>query len=240
MTKFISLLAGVLLGVFALNGAEAKDEIVQSKVRFQTSRIAGPASETASLPHPGARVNPLLSEGRSVYRGRNHWRGYGHAIAHRSWGHRAHWLHRASLRRWGYFPGSRGYRGYHHRGFSHASGRYHRVAAAHAVREGGAPAGIREMIARHAAENGVPVALAETIIRHESRFQPHVRNRSGASGLMQIMPRTARGMGFSGSVSRLLEPETNLHYGMKYLAMAYRASGGDTRRAMRAYGTGVF
>jgi transglycosylase-like protein with SLT domain len=235
MTKFISLLAGVLFGVFALSGAEAKDGIVQNKVRFQTSRIIGAPGVAASLPHPGAGVNPLVTEGRSVYRGRNHWHRFRHVVGHGNWGYRAHGRQRTSVRHRGYFAG---YRGYHHRGFSHAG--YHRVAAGHAVREGGAPAGIREMIARHAAENGVPVALAETVIRRESRFQPNVRNRSGATGLMQIMPRTARGMGFSGSASGLLEPETNLHYGMKYLAMAYRASGGDTRRAMRAYGTGVF
>jgi soluble lytic murein transglycosylase-like protein len=211
MTRFISLLAGILFGIFALSGAEAKDEIVQVKVRFQANRIIGPASESASLPHPGAGVNTLLTEGRSVYRGRNYWHRRAQLVrAH--WRQQAHRLQRA----------------------------YVRIAADHAIREGGAPAEIHDMIARHATDNGVPVALAETVVRIESRFQPHVTNRSGATGLMQIKPQTARGMGFSGSPSGLLEPETNLRFGMKYLALAFRASGGDMRRAIQGYQTGLF
>jgi hypothetical protein len=232
MTKFISLLAGVLFGVFALSGAEAKDEIVQAQVRFQTNRISGRAGESASLPHPGAGVNTLLTEGRSVYRGRNYWPGRGQLVRSH-WRQKAQWLQHASARRPSYFVR---YRDYYH----HAGGRYRRIGADHAIREGGAPTEIHDMIARHAAENGVPMALAETIVRIESRFQPQVTNRSGATGLMQIKPQTARGMGFSGSPSGLLEPETNLRYGMKYLALAFRASGGDMRRAIQGYQTGVF
>lgn len=222
MRKFISLLAGVLFGVVALNGAEAKDEIVQVKVRFQANRIIGSAGESASLPHPSAGVNTLLVEGRAVYRGRN----YAHGRA------QLHWLPRPR-----YFARYRHY--YHYRGFGHAAG-HRRIGAEHLIHEGGAPTEIHDMIARHAAENGVPVALAETVVRIESRFQPGVTNRSGATGLMQIKPQTARGMGFSGSASGLLEPETNLRYGMKYLALAFRASGGDMRRAIRGYQTGTF
>src|SRR5947209_15464309 len=137
MMKVISFLAGVLFGVFALSGAEAKDEIVQVRVRFQANRITGSADASASLPHPGPGVNTPLREGRSVYHVHN-WRG------------------RAQLRRPGYFGRSRHYYHYH-RGFGAVrGGRYRRVAAAHAIREGGAPTGIHDMIARHAAENGVP------------------------------------------------------------------------------------
>ena len=40
---------------------------------------------------------------------------------------------------------------------------------------------------------------------------------------MQIKPATARMMGYSGSTNGLFDPETNIKFGMKYLAKAHRA-----------------
>ena len=45
---------------------------------------------------------------------------------------------------------------------------------------------------------------------------------------MQIKPQTARGLGYQGGAAGLMHPETNIRYGMIYLAQAYRMSGGDT------------
>lgn len=102
----------------------------------------------------------------------------------------------------------------------------------------GAPSeGVRALIAHHAAANGVPFALADAVVRIESRYQPHVSN-GGALGLMQIKPQTARGEGFSGSASALYNPSTNIAYGMKYLARAYRLSGGDTCGTVMRYQSG--
>lgn len=50
-------------------------------------------------------------------------------------------------------------------------------------------------------------------IYQESRFNPKARSWSGAKGLMQVMPRTARELGFDN----LKDPETGLHAGVKYL-----------------------
>ncbi len=102
----------------------------------------------------------------------------------------------------------------------------------------GAPSGaIKALIAQHAAANGVPYALADAVVRIESRYQPHVSN-GGALGLMQIKPQTARGEGFSGPASALYHPSTNIAYGMKYLARAYRMSGGDTCGTVMRYQSG--
>lgn len=102
----------------------------------------------------------------------------------------------------------------------------------------GAPSGsIKALIAHHAAANGVPYALADAVVRIESRYQPHVSN-GGALGLMQIKPQTARGEGFAGPASALYNPSTNLTYGMRYLARAYRMSGGDTCGTVMRYQSG--
>ncbi len=47
----------------------------------------------------------------------------------------------------------------------------------------------------------------------ESRFDPNVVSPSGARGLMQIMPRTARELGFHN----LKDPPTSIHAGVKYM-----------------------
>lgn len=100
---------------------------------------------------------------------------------------------------------------------------------------GGSP--YAALIARHAAENGVPFALADAVVRIESRYNPSAHN-AGAIGLMQIKHQTARGVGYGGSAAGLRNPDTNLRYGMKYLAQAYRMSGGDTCATVMRYQSG--
>lgn len=97
--------------------------------------------------------------------------------------------------------------------------------------------GIKAIVARHAAANGVPFSLADAIVRVESRYNPRAAH-AGNFGLMQIRHQTARGMGYSGSASGLLDAETNARYGMKYLAMAYKMAGGDTCRTIMKYQSG--
>ena len=94
------------------------------------------------------------------------------------------------------------------------------------------------MIARHAQANGLPEALVHRVVKRESGYNPRARNRSGATGLMQIKPATARGMGYSGSAAGLLDAETNLTYAVKYLAGAFQAAGGNANRAVALYQSG--
>ncbi|WP_363217017.1 transglycosylase SLT domain-containing protein [Mesorhizobium sp.] len=94
------------------------------------------------------------------------------------------------------------------------------------------------IIERHAASNGVPVSLAKAVIMIESRFQPNQVGRAGEIGLMQIKPSTARMMGYSGSIKGLHDPETNIKYGMKYLAMAQNLGDGTTCGTILKYNAG--
>ena len=89
------------------------------------------------------------------------------------------------------------------------------------------------MIASHAASNGVPAELVHRVIVRESRYRANAMGRGGASGLMQIKLATARSMGYSGSAAGLLDPDTNLTYGVRYLAGAYRAASGTSRPRCR-------
>ena len=97
---------------------------------------------------------------------------------------------------------------------------------------------LRPLVAKHAAANNVPVALADAVVRIESRYNPRARNRANL-GLTQISHRTARGIGYSGSAAGLFEADTNLRYGIKYLAMAYRMSGGDVCGTIMRYQSGL-
>jgi soluble lytic murein transglycosylase-like protein len=93
------------------------------------------------------------------------------------------------------------------------------------------------IVARHAEANGVPESLVHRVIVRESRYNPRAVSR-GNYGLMQIRLQTARAMGYGGSASGLLEPETNLTYAVRYLAGAYRAAGGNANRSVAYYARG--
>lgn len=93
------------------------------------------------------------------------------------------------------------------------------------------------LIAKHARAHGIPESLVHRVVHHESKYVPGAMNR-GSYGLMQISHGTARGMGYIGSPAGLLDADTNLTYGVLYLARAYRAAGGNHDRALRLYKTG--
>jgi len=96
------------------------------------------------------------------------------------------------------------------------------------------------LVATHASANGVPEILVHRVIVRESRYQPHLVGRGGTIGLMQIKLATARGLGYSGDAAGLRDPETNLTYGIKYLAGAYRAANGNHDRAVHYYASGYY
>jgi soluble lytic murein transglycosylase-like protein len=88
-------------------------------------------------------------------------------------------------------------------------------------------------------------ALVYALIRQESRFDPRAENPSGASGLMQIMPRTAnyvlREGRFRGDGRRqLFDPALNLDVGQRYIAHLLNHDGvdGDLLRLTVAYNGG--
>ena len=97
-----------------------------------------------------------------------------------------------------------------------------------------------EMVASHARANGVPEALVHRVVLRESRYNPRAIGRGGVLGLMQIKLATARGVGYTGDADGLLDANTNLTYGVRYLAGAYRAADGDMDRAVAFYASGYY
>ena len=98
---------------------------------------------------------------------------------------------------------------------------------------------IDALVAQHAKVHGVPEALVHRVIQRESSYNPRASSR-GNFGLMQIRYDTARGMGYSGPASGLLDANTNLTYAVPYLANAYRVAGGSHDRAVSLYAGGYY
>ena len=111
-------------------------------------------------------------------------------------------------------------------------------AAAERARQGHAQ--YDALIATIARANLVPESLVHRVIVRESKYNPDLVGRGGTIGMMQLKLATARGVGYAGDAQGLRNPETNLTYGVKYLAGAYRAAGGDHDRAMRYYASGYY
>lgn len=94
------------------------------------------------------------------------------------------------------------------------------------------------IIAQYASAYGVPVSLANAVVRVESNYRANARGAAGEIGLMQIKPATARMMGYRGSAKGLYNPDTNIKYGMKYLAKAHKLGGGTTCGTILKYNAG--
>lgn len=95
------------------------------------------------------------------------------------------------------------------------------------------------LIARYADEHDIPVELLRRVVDRESTFDPGARN-GPYWGLMQILPQTARTMGYEGRPEGLLDAETNLKYAGRYLRGAYLVAGGDHDLAVRYYSRGYY
>jgi soluble lytic murein transglycosylase len=79
-----------------------------------------------------------------------------------------------------------------------------------------------EYIRVHAKEHHLDPALMAAVIYQESKFRPSVESSSGAIGLMQLTPSTARGIairtgGNAFETSDLYNAEINIRYGAWYL-----------------------
>lgn len=118
-------------------------------------------------------------------------------------------------------------------------GRRKRAAAVPDPAEAGGPAEINRLIARYAREYDVPEKLVHRVVKRESSYNPGARN-GPYYGLMQILPATARTMGHRGAPGELLDAETNLKYGVKYLRGAYMVARGNHDRAVMWYSKGYY
>ncbi|WP_409977979.1 MULTISPECIES: lytic transglycosylase domain-containing protein [unclassified Bradyrhizobium] len=96
----------------------------------------------------------------------------------------------------------------------------------------------RALITKEVRNSTLAPEIAEAVMAVESGYNPDAIGGSGEIGLMQIMPSTARMLGFIGSNAELAVPETNIHYGVLYLAQAWRLAGGDLCTATMKYRAG--
>ena len=104
------------------------------------------------------------------------------------------------------------------------------------------PMPFRDELVARAREIGLDPAYVYGLIRQESRFITDARSHAGASGLMQVMPATARWtarkIGLDYSPSMINDRETNLKLGTGYLKLVLDDFEGSQAMAAAAYNAG--
>src|SRR6188768_3419332 len=104
------------------------------------------------------------------------------------------------------------------------------------------PLEYEHIVTGHAENYDLDPALLAAVIYRESKFDANAKSSSGAIGLMQLLPDTAKGIalhtgGSQFEVSDLYDPEINVRYGSFYLRRLLNKYG-DTRLALAAYNAG--
>lgn len=94
-------------------------------------------------------------------------------------------------------------------------------------------AALSSIIAEASERTGLPAALIDAVIRTESGYRTAAVSRTGAQGLMQLMPGTAADMG----VRNPFDPRDNILGGAKYLRRMFDRFG-SIRLAVAAYNAG--
>jgi soluble lytic murein transglycosylase-like protein len=101
------------------------------------------------------------------------------------------------------------------------------------------------VIEQYAQENGLDPNLVSAVMLQESAGQPDAYSKSGAVGLLQVMPRDGKAATFvcpggpcfasRPSMQELFDPKYNISYGTHLLASLI-VKYGDIRDALKAYG----
>ncbi len=105
------------------------------------------------------------------------------------------------------------------------------------------PMPFREAVTKRAQGIGLDPAYVYGLIRQESRFIMDARSGVGASGLMQVMPATARWtarkIGLEGfTAEQINDRDTNITIGTAYLKLALDDLNGSMAMAAAAYNAG--
>jgi len=93
---------------------------------------------------------------------------------------------------------------------------------------------ITEELRVAAERHGVPYRLVLSVARTESSLQHRVISGTGAMGVMQLMPSTARELGLSDPFAI----DQNIDGGVRYLKQLLGTYRGNVRRALAAYNAG--
>lgn len=105
------------------------------------------------------------------------------------------------------------------------------------------PSPFRDIMQGATQKLGLDMAWVYGLIRQESRFVQHAQSHVGASGLMQVMPATAkyvaRKIGLDGfTVAKMNDIGTNITLGTHYLSMVLNDLDGSQALATAAYNAG--
>jgi soluble lytic murein transglycosylase-like protein len=102
------------------------------------------------------------------------------------------------------------------------------------------------LITRQANQNQLSPDLVAALIYVESNGSAQVVSRSGAIGLMQVMPRDGKAAAFQckngpcfadrPTMQELKDPEFNVQFGTQFLQSLVRRHNGSLREALRSYG----
>lgn len=86
----------------------------------------------------------------------------------------------------------------------------------------------------------IPEEMIYAIMRQESMFRENAISRSGARGLMQVMPRTGRWLARKMKIKKpdLMDPEISIRMGTRFFADLLRSNQQDFRWASIAYNGG--
>ena len=91
-----------------------------------------------------------------------------------------------------------------------------------------------ELVKKSCARHGVDPNLVFSVMRQESGFNYRAKSYKGATGLMQLMPATARRFG----VQNIYDPAENIEAGTRYLRFLLDTFNGDVALALAGYNAG--
>lgn len=97
---------------------------------------------------------------------------------------------------------------------------------------------LADAIERAARAEGLETELAFRLVRVESAFEPDAESYAGALGLTQVMPATAEFLQPGITRKQLLDRDTNLRLGFRYLKELIAVYDGDAEEALTAYNRG--
>jgi soluble lytic murein transglycosylase-like protein len=98
-----------------------------------------------------------------------------------------------------------------------------------------AASGFESIVMEAGEKHGVDPSLIQAVIHVESGGNPTAVSKSGAQGLMQLMPETAAQLG----VANPFDPGENIMAGTHYLRLLLDRYGGNLKLALAAYNWGM-
>ena len=105
------------------------------------------------------------------------------------------------------------------------------------------PLKYQDLLYQYAQEYDLQPSLVAGVIHRESRFDPEAVSKSGACGLMQVMPETGEWIAKKLKIQdysekMLFDPETNIQLGCWYLRFLMDKFDGKTETVLAAYNAG--